>query len=564
MLMMIKLDNYIFLKKIFTRLLCIIPLIFLFLYEKNAFSQNYNLQKESSSNIVGSNIKVSELSKPSLGSLGVNTKANKLLGLNIWQNMNAEEIIEHLNYIPDTLASKHLQNFLNDLYLSTSVPPIGKSDEILKFLETRLFKIKNSGQSKNLYQLVTQLPNGERWKIWRKWQIEYELITRQDKKACQFINNESKVNIENFWQMGRIFCLSIEGKRDQSKFILDLIKSRGFEDQNFEVLFQSIYNETNSIDLKIIKNKIQPLHLVMMDTLKIPIRANYIAHLGIEYTDSLLSLNYLTAKARSFLLDKKINYSFVSVDQIIENYKSVADGNVDFEKAYSNFIIEPNGYNRANIWLGIINMKDEITQAKSILSIIKSETYNGRFSDVISLYITILNDIKASSLTLELNDSIKKLKVLSDPYSYPDNDLSNLILLIEGKTWDWNLIEKEKALPLIPILEKAGMLEPTSINWLDYLKNLKEDDYKEDDYSKWDNSYNRKRFILIKSIEEAAKNDNKALTVLLAARLIGDNPLVDFDLNNLIIIRSSLNKIGLVNLANKITQEIMTSKLVNL
>ena len=42
------------------------------------------------------------------------------------------------------------------------------------------------------------------------------------------------------------------------------------------------------------ENKIQPLHLVMMDTLKIPIKANYIAHLGIEYTDSLVSLNYLT------------------------------------------------------------------------------------------------------------------------------------------------------------------------------------------------------------------------------------------------------------------------------
>ena len=74
------------------------------------------------------------------------------------------------------------------------------------------------------------------------------------------------------------------------------------------------------------------------------------------------------------ILDNKINYSFVSVDQIIKNYKSVADGNVDFEKAYSNFNIEPNGYNRANIWLNIINMKDEIKQAKSILSIIKAET----------------------------------------------------------------------------------------------------------------------------------------------------------------------------------------------
>ena len=562
--MMIKLNNYNFLKKIFTNLLCSFSLIFLCFFDKNAFSQNNDLQKKSSSTNFSSAIKVSKLAKPSLGSLGVNTNANNLLGLNIWKNMNAEDIIEHLNYLPDTSTSKHLQHFLNDLYLSKSVPPIGKSDEILKFLETRLFKIKNSGQSENLYKLVSQLPNGDRWELWRKWQIEYELIKRQDKKACQFINEESKINFKNFWQMARIFCLSIEGKRDQSEFILDLIKSRGFEDQIFEVLFQSIYNEVNDIDLKNIKNKIQPLHLIMMDTLKMPIKANYVAHLGIEYTDSLLSLNYLTAKARSFLLDKKINYSFVSVDQIIENYKSVADGDVDFEKAYTNFLNEPNGYNRANIWLSIINMKDEIKQAKSILNIIKSETNNGRFSDVIGLYLTILNDIDSSSLTQELNNTIQKLRVSSDPGSYPNNNFANIILLMEGKTWDWNFIFNEKAWPLIPIVEKAGMLEPKSANWVNHLKNLKENDFKEENYFKWQNNYNLKRFILTKSIEEAAKSNNKALTVLLTARLIGDNPLVDFDLNSLIIVRSSLNKIGLENLANRITQEIMTSKIVNL
>ena len=562
--MMIKLNNFSFFKKIFINYLCAIAITLLCFYQKNAFSQNSNLQKELSSNMVNTNVKVRELSKPSLGSLGVNTKANDLLGLNVWGNMNAKDVIEHLNYIPDTLTSKHLQSFLNDLYLSTSVPPVGKSDEILKFLETRLFKIKNSGQSDNLYKLVSQLPRGERWKIWRKWQIEYELIKRQDMKACQFINEVSKTNLENFWQMARIFCLSIDGKRDQSEFILDLIKSRGFEDKIFEALFQSIYNETNVFDFEKIENKIQPLHLVMMDTLKIPIKVNYVAHFGFEYTDSLLSLNYLTSKARSFLLDKKINYSFVSVDQIIENYKSVADVNVGFEKAYSSFIVEPNGYNRANVWLNIINMKDEIKQAKNILKIIKSETNNGRFSDVISLYLTILNDIDASSLTQELNESINQLRVSSDPKSYPNNDLSNIILLIQGKKWDWDLIVKEKALPLIPILEQAGMLEPTSTNWLDYLKNLKEDDLKEVNYSKWENSYDLKSFILTKSIDEAAKNDSKALTVLLVARLIGDNPLVDFDLSNLIVIRSAFNKIGLVNLANRITQEIMTSKIVNL
>ena len=71
--------------------------------------------------------------------------------------------------------------------------------------------------------------------------------------------------------------------------MLDLIKSRGFEDQIFEVLFQSIYEEGNVVEIND-KNKIQPLHIVMMDTLKIPIKANHIAHLGIEYTDALYLL----------------------------------------------------------------------------------------------------------------------------------------------------------------------------------------------------------------------------------------------------------------------------------
>ena len=536
--------------------------LFLFLQLKFSFAQTNELNKEVSSNNFNAEIKVSNLAKPSLGSLGVKTEINNLMGLNIWQNLKAEEIIEYLNYIPDNLASKHFQIFLNDLYISASVPPEGESNQILKFLETRLFKIKNSGQSENLYKIVSQLPKGKRWDMWRKWKIEYELINRKDKKACEYINVESKSNLTDFWQMARIFCLSIEGKRDQSDFILDLIKSRGFNDDIFEELFQAIYNEVNDINIENKKNKIQPLHIVMMDTLKIPIKANYIAHLGIEYTDSLLSLNYLTSKARAFLLDKQLNYSFVSVDQIIENYKSVADGNTDFEKSFSIFLKEPNGYNRANVWLSIINIKDDIIKVNSIMKMIKSETNNGRLNEVVGLYLDLLNEINNSSLPKELNQSIERLKISSNPDLYPNDDFANIITLAEGQTWDFNLISKEKAWPLIPIIEKAGMIEPNSINWKNHLRNLKETDLEEAEYMKWESNYNFKRFLLIKSIKEAAKNNNKTLTVLLIARLIGDNPLIDFDLNSLITIRNSLKSIGLENLSKTITQEIMTSKIV--
>ena len=519
--------------------------------------------KEPLDNNKNSIIKVSKLEKPSLGSLGIKTDVNEIMGLDIWTKMKASDIIEHFNYIPDILLSKSLHIFLSDLYLSTSNPPIGNSDNIVKFLETRLYKIKSGGESQKLYQLVTQLPGGKRWDFWKRWQTEYELINRQDKKACQYVNKKSKVNSDNFWQMARIFCLAIDDKVNQSEFILDLIKSRGFSDKIFENLFQIINNNEKTFNLENEYNKIQPLHVIMMDTLKIPIKANYIAHFAVEYTDSLLSLTYLTPSARSFLLDKKMNYSFVNVNEIIENYKSVADGNIDIKKALSSYTKKPNGLNRANVWLAIITMKDEIKKAESIITFIKLEIRNGRFKDIADLYIPVLEKIDKSSLTKELNNSINRLMIISKPNLYPDNSLANIIMLEKDKTWNWEIILKERAWPIIPIIEKSGMKEPSSIEWLDYVNSTDEKKLDDNSFIRWENSYSLKNFILRKSIEQAADNDRKALTVLLIGRLMDDTTLVDFDINNMITIRSALIKIGLLDLADKITYEIMTSKFIN-
>ena len=540
-------------------------LIFLLnIAEIEVYSQTTkSTNKELLDNNKNSIIKVSKLEKPSLGSLGIKTDVNEIMGLDIWTKMKASDIIENFNYIPDILLSKSLHIFLSDLYLSTSNPPIGNSDNIVKFLETRLYKIKSGGESQKLYQLVTQLPGGKRWDFWKRWQTEYELINRQDKKACQYVNKKSKINSDNFWQMARIFCLAIDGKVNQSEFILDLIKSRGFSDKIFENLFQIINNNEKTFNLENEYNKIQPLHVIMMDTLKIPIKANYIAHFAVEYTDSLLSLTYLTPSARSFLLDKKMNYSFVNVNEIIENYKSVADGNIDIKKALSSYTKKPNGLNRANVWLAIITMKDEIKKAESIITFIKLEIRNGRFKDIADLYIPVLEKIDKSSLTKELNNSINRLMIISKPNLHPDNSLANIIMLEKDKTWNWEIILKERAWPIIPIIEKSGMKEPSSIEWLDYVNSTDEKKLDDNSFIRWENSYSLKNFILRKSIEQAADNDRKALTVLLIGRLMDDTTLVDFDINNMITIRSALIKIGLLDLADKITYEIMTSKFIN-
>ena len=537
--------------------------IFLCFFSINAYSQNIdaNESKEQPS-FKQTNIQVSELTKPSLGSLGIKTEINNLMGLNIWGNLKASEIIENLNYIPEVVTSRSLQNLLNDMYLSSSNPPSGSPDEIIKFMETRLIKIKSVGHSEKLYQLVKQLPDNEKWSLWKRWQVEFELFNVKDQEACKFINNKSKISSEDFWQMGKVFCLILDGKRDQSILVLDLMKSRGFSNQIFEDLFNYVYDEKGSINLQKEALQIKPIHLVMMDALKIPIKRDYVAHFGLEYVDLLLGLNYLTPKARSFLLDRKITYTDISIDKIIENYKSVADGNVNIDEALISYSKEPNAFNRANVWLSIISLNDDLKKAQAILEFIKLESKNRRFNEVVKLYLPILKEIDSTSLTRNLIDSIEELKIVADPNSFPDKKLANMIMLKKGYEWDLDFVLKENAWYLIPIFEKAGMIE-TPVNWLNYINTSNEIVFNNDNYFKWESDNNVKKFILTKSIKQASENNQKSLTILLTARLISDTPLVDFDLNSLITIRAALFKIGLSELANAITYEVMSSKIIS-
>jgi len=511
-------------------------------------------KKETYSNPKKLNIEVSNLEKPSLGSIGVKTKLNNIMGLDIWKSMNATNIVEHFSYIPDVVTSKSLQDLLIQLYLSSSNPPSGTSEEIIKFLETRLFKLKSSGQSEKLYQLINQLP---------QWIIEYELIGRQDQKACSNVYEGSKNNSNHFWQTARIFCLSINDKVSQAEFILDLLKVKGFEDPIFENLFQIMNNEKEKFELKNKDTQILPIHLIMMDTIKIPIKINYIAHLGIEYTESLLKLTYLTPKARSFLLDKKINFTFVSSDQIILDYKSVSDGVIDIENSISNYKKIPNGQSRANVWFSVLSIKDEVKKAETILNFLKLEMKVGRFYDSVNLYLPTLNKIKNSSLTKELNDTIRKINIASNPELYDGNKLANILMLKKDKEWDWNLILSQKAWPIIPVIERAGMIGPENIKWLDFINKFNQNSFDEKTYNKWNRNFDLDTYILSKSIEQAAKENKKSLTILLVARLVNNNPFEDFDLNYLLIIRKALVDIGFEDLANNITYEIMTSKIIN-
>ena len=544
--------------KLFVKYLLLFLLIF---HINNCFSQVLETEKKEFSLNKKLNVSVTSLETPSLGSIGVSTKFNDDMNLDIWNNMSASEIVSHLNFIPDVVSSNSLQSHLIDLYLSSSNPPRGNSDEVINFLETRLIKIRRSGQSKKLYEIIKQLPQGERWELWRLWSTEYELLIHEDKRACKLINKQIETSSDKFWQMSRIFCLLIDDKLNDAEFIFDLIKSRGFSNKNFENLFQLMNGDTS--DFVLDNTIIEPIHIIMMETLKIPIKVNSVAALGPEYTDPLLTLTYLTPKARAFLLDKKMNYGNVPLDQIKENYKSVSDGSLSIEEAIASYSKKPNGFHRANVWMSIMTLKDDIKKVETIFKIINFEIKNGRFYHSINLYLPILEEINSASLTKKLNNLIAKLLIVKNPVLFPEDQLANTLLLKAGAEWEWQFILQQKAWTLIPVLEDAGMVQPKSFDWLKVLNKTKNQNTNEQKYNKWNKNYNLKSFLLTKGIEEASNNNEKALTLILLARLLGNDPLVDFEIGQLMTIRKSLFKLGFNELADNLTLEIMIPKLIS-
>ncbi len=508
-------------------------------------------------------IKIGELNSPSLGSIGIKTNLNNKFGLNLWNNLTAQEAIKSLNYIPDIVSSKFLQTYLVDLYSSVSIPPSGSSDEIVKFVETKLLKLSASGASKKLEQIVIQLPNGKRWHRWKKWLVEYNLMKKNDKEACKYVSEILKSNTQPYWRKANLICLLINESFDEANLIHDVMVSENLIDSLFQELFINILDQNN---IKTIKNnqvKLTPFHVIMLDMLKFPISANMIAEFDSEYTEALIELVYINSEARSFLLDKLISFKRIDRKQMIKIYQAVLYEKPEPKKSLVALNQNANGLNRAHVWLASIEINDDVEKVNYILDILEIENKLGRLDQTLDLYLPSLTSIQGKALPNNLNQKIKYLQILHKPENFSENEISKILLVSKGSSWDLKFISENNSWGLVPYLEASGMKSPNE-NWSDFLERFDFNKNNADNFSIWSNSINYKSFLINRAVQDKSKNDEKVQTILLIARLIKDRKLRNFELTNLQTLEKSLSQIGLEKLGSSIRLEILSSKLASL
>ena len=502
-------------------------------------------------------VMIGKLEIPSLGSIGVETSLNKKKGLNLWSNFTANNAIKYLNLLPNKISSRSYQRFLNEVYASTSEPPKGNTDEISKFLETRLVKLALNGQTDYLIKIISQLPDSPKWERWKKWYVIHHFLVKDDTNACLKISNTINNYDSTFWKKANLLCLILQRNLSEANFIYDVMRSQNLLDETFEILIDKILNEKQLENFNFKDKSVSPLNLILLDITKHPISFGMIKDFGFEYKLQLSNLIYLQPEARALLIDQITTVKDINSDLLIKIYQDIKLENSNQDEILKSLNLNPNGLIRAKVWQNAMKIKDSSEKAEFILKSLLFENKHNNSKIASELYIPSLISLKTNSLSQSQTQDINYIYNLNNPEKFVDSPFSQILLDPKNKVWDEQFISRHNAWNFVNFLSYLGMKSP-DIMWENNLNFTSKDIKKINNKFSLNISY--EDFILSKGISKNIKEKNYIKAILLIGKLIGKNELKFLNLTTFQEIDMYLTDLDFLTLRDEFRKEVLYEK----
>ena len=502
-------------------------------------------------------VTIGKLGIPSLGSIGVETNLNKKIGLNLWSNFSANNAIKFLNLLPNKSSSKSYQTLLNQVYASTSEPPKGNTDEISEFLITRLDKLALNGQIDYLIKIVSQLPDSKKWERWKKWYVIHHFLIKDDINACQKISNTIKNYDSIFWKKANLLCLILQRNISEANFIYDVMRSQDLLDNTFEILIDKILNEKQIEKFNFKNESITPLNLILLDITKHPISFEMIKDFGFEYKSQLSNLIYLQPEARALLIDQIATVKDINRNLLIKVYQDIKFENLNNDKIIQDLNINPNGLNRAKVWLNTMKIKDSSEKAEFILKSLLIENKHNNSRITTDLYIPVLTSLKTKSLSQSQTQIINYIYNLNNPEKFVNAPFSQIILNPKNKVWDEKFIALHNAWNITSFLSHLEMQSP-DITWESKLNFSSNNEKKFNE--KFSLNVSQSDFIISRSVSKNIKEKNYLKAILLIGKLIDSKELKFLNLTTFQEIDMYLTDLDFLTLRDKFRKEVLFEK----
>ena len=502
-------------------------------------------------------VTIGKLEIPSLGSIGVETNLNKKKGLNLWSDFTANDAIKYLNLLPNKISSRAYQRFLNEVYASTSEPPKGNSNEISKFLETRLMKLALNGQTDYLIKIISQLPDSPKWERWKEWYVIHHFLVKDDSNACLKISNTIKNYDSIFWKKANLLCLILQRNLSEANFIYDVMRSQNLLDDTFEILIDKILNEKQLEKFNFEDKSVTPLNLILLDITKYPISFEMIKDFGFEYKLQISNLIYLQPEARALLIDQITTVKDINSDLLIKIYQDIKLENSNQDEILKSLNLNPNGLIRAKVWQNAMKIKDSSEKAEFILKSLLIENKHNNSKVASELYIPSLISLKINSLSQSQTHDINYIYNLNNPEKSVDAPFSQILLDPKNNVWNEQFISQHNAWNLINFLGYLGMQSP-DIAWENYLNSTLKDVKKLN--AKFSLNISHEDYILSRRISYNITKNNHLKAILLIGKLIGENELKFLDLTTFQAIDMYLTDLDFLTLRNEFRKEVLFKK----
>ena len=488
------------------------------------------------------------------------------LDISMWSNSNGDQLKSILSRLNKMNLSQDAREIMNMSLLINAYNPTKNisEKEFMKFKSDWLIKDSNFELIENYItqnQAINIHPN------LTKYLVNSYLSESNIEKSCEiFSKNEEPINDEYLSKFS-IYCLIVKNKNEEAQIILDLKKELGFKDEYFEKKISYLFGFNDKIDKEISEKSILDFHLAHITnpefTFEPNDKTNKIIWKYLSSSNLLTSLKEIDSSEieKISVIEKVVNDKNYSEKDLLELYKRFQFNINQLLNAQNTLKSLSNIESRALIYQKIL-LESEPVERLKLLKILKElflkDKLNNAFDVELKKFLKEIDPTKIpANLTSFYYTNIEIEKNLQKKIKF-NNDVMHQSKLINYFNGDYSKSKIEKDVDNFLKKIKKNKKYFLSKKDIIFIESLKYDGVEIS--KKYDDLYVIDENEIPTDIQVMINNDEKGMALLRIAEVIGQDNLERIDEDTIYFIISTLNKLDIDPIRNKILLKVLPLK----
>jgi len=488
------------------------------------------------------------------------------LDISMWSNSNGDQLKSILSRLNKMNLSQDAKEIMNTSLLINAYNPTKNisEKEFMKFKSDWLIKDSNfeliekyitQNQAINIHPNLT------------KYLVNSYLSESNIEKSCEiFTKNEEPINDEYLSKFS-IYCLIVKNKNEEAQIILDLKKELGFKDEYFEKKISYLLGFDDKIDKEISETSILDFHLAHITnpefTFEPNDKTNKIIWKYLSSSNLLTSLKEIDSSEieKISVLEKAVNDKNYSEKDLLELYKRFQFNINQLLNAQNTYKSLSNIESRALIYQKIL-LESEPVERLKLLKILKElflkDNLKNAFDVELKKFLKEIDPTKIpANLTSFYYTNIEIEKNLQKKIKF-NNDVMHQSKLINYFNGDYSKSKIEKDVDNFLKKIKKNKKYFLSKKDIIFIESLKYDGVEIS--KKYDDLYVIDENEIPTDIQVMINNDEKGMALLRITEVIGQDNLERIDEDTIYFIISTLNKLNIDPIRNKILLKVLPLK----